>query len=330
MTAQSPKVVVITPVKNEAWILDRFLATTSQFADHIIIADQNSSDGSQEIYKRYPKVILIRNESTEFNEAERQTLLLNTARQLVPEPRILLALDADEILSANVLTSLAWKTALNATPGTVLCFEKLDLYGNTYKCVRSDIQGTFGYVDDGAEHIPKIIHSIRVPEPDYAKRLYLNEIKILHYTYTRLNAQTAKHRLYSVIENTLERSNVFARRLRYFSADRYLQQQKLEDSYPEWFQDWEVLGIDMHTIVAQKYYSYDFEVLRYFQKYGVNHFYSENIWDFNWEACRLYAQSIDCEGIPATPIKSPAKFQQQMLSQLTNLYNHARTLYKSP
>ncbi|WP_260675883.1 MULTISPECIES: hypothetical protein [Nostocales] len=33
------KIVVMTPVKNEAWIVDRFLSVTSQFADYIIIAE---------------------------------------------------------------------------------------------------------------------------------------------------------------------------------------------------------------------------------------------------------------------------------------------------
>lgn len=328
MTDQLPKIVVITPVKNEAWILDRFLSTASHFADHIIIADQDSTDGSQEICKRYPKVILIRNNSQEFNEAGRQTLLLNTARELIPDHKILLALDADEIISANSFLSLAWQTMLKAKPGTVLCFEKLDFYGNTRKCIRSDIQGVFGYVDDGAEHKPRIIHSVRVPEPDYAPRLYLNDVKILHYAYTRLNAQAAKHRMYSVIENTLGKSNVYARRLRYISPEQYCHQHKLQDSDPSWFQYWEELGIDMHSIAAQKYYSYDFEVLRYFQQYGDRRFHGENIWDTDWEACRRHAQSIGIQTIPNQPIRPPAKPQRLLTERLTKLYELARTLLK--
>jgi len=40
------RIVVVTPVRNEAWILERFLSVTSRFADHIIIADQ-ALDGRQ-------------------------------------------------------------------------------------------------------------------------------------------------------------------------------------------------------------------------------------------------------------------------------------------
>jgi len=42
MTNQ-PLLICMTPVRNEAWILHAFLKATSLWADHIIIADQNSN-----------------------------------------------------------------------------------------------------------------------------------------------------------------------------------------------------------------------------------------------------------------------------------------------
>src|SRR4051812_20136261 len=116
MANQIPKIVVITPVKNEAWILNRFLQVTSQFADRIIIADQNSTDESVSICQRYLKVTLVRNEFDEYDEASRQRLLIQMARELVPEPKILLALDADEILAANATTTSGWQDMLKAAP----------------------------------------------------------------------------------------------------------------------------------------------------------------------------------------------------------------------
>src|SRR5262249_47213302 len=53
----SPRpVVVLTPVRNEAWILARFLAVTARFADLILVADQGSTDGSAELCRACPKV----------------------------------------------------------------------------------------------------------------------------------------------------------------------------------------------------------------------------------------------------------------------------------
>ena len=44
-----PTMIVITPVRNEAWVLDAFLTCTSSWADYIILADQHSDDGTREI-----------------------------------------------------------------------------------------------------------------------------------------------------------------------------------------------------------------------------------------------------------------------------------------
>ena len=61
-------IICLTPVRNEAWILDKFLQCTSLWADYIILADQMSTDGSREIALKYPKVILVDNNSATFNE----------------------------------------------------------------------------------------------------------------------------------------------------------------------------------------------------------------------------------------------------------------------
>ena len=53
----TPIHIVMTPVRNEAWVLRAFLETTSLWADYIIIADQMSTDDSREMAKEYPKVM---------------------------------------------------------------------------------------------------------------------------------------------------------------------------------------------------------------------------------------------------------------------------------
>jgi glycosyltransferase involved in cell wall biosynthesis len=327
MNNQAPKIVVITPVKNEAWILDRFLSVTSQFADYIIIADQNSTDGSQAICKKYPKVILIENKSEKFNEAERQLLLIKTARDLISEQKILLALDADEILAANATKTQSWQAMLRAKPGTVLYFEKPDLFVTTHQCVRSGILTPLGYVDDGAEHQPQSIHSVRIPTPEYAQKLHIHDVKVLHYGLTRLDAHASKIRKYSVVENVLGVGNAIGRRSeRYTSKQDYLQIGKVETAPDEWFLGWEEKGIDMHTILKQKYYTYDFEVLYYFHQYGLKRFWMEDIWKFDWEACRQYAKSQGMTNIPDDKIPMQSKFLQLAANMMTKLYRYTKSL----
>ena len=64
-----PQIVVLTQVRNDAWVLRAFLEATSLWADYIIIVDRMSTDGSREIAQDYPKVILIDDHRKEMETA---------------------------------------------------------------------------------------------------------------------------------------------------------------------------------------------------------------------------------------------------------------------
>ena len=321
------RIVVVTPVRNEAWILERFLSVTSRFADHIIIADQRSTDDSRAICGRHPKVRVIDNPTDEFNERERQLLLLRHARALVPAPRVILALDADEILAANALETPSWRAMLDARPGTIVCFERVDLYETPDQCMRHDRLTPLGYVDDDVEHAPRDMHSVRVPIPDYARRLLLDDIAVLHYSALRPTALAAKLRWYSVIENVRGTCPwVFKRRLRYAMHVDFTGAGRLERCPAEWFRGWEDAGIDMRTVVQEQYHWYDFEVLRQFSQHGTQKFWLDDIWDFDWEACRLHAKSRNISGVPDAPVSAPPRALVLAMRVLSRLHRIQRRL----
>ena len=302
-----PKIIVLTPVKNEAWILDRFLQVSSLFADHIIIADQKSTDGSENIYLKYSKVIVVKNDNNSFNESERQLILINQAREKFGINNILLALDADEILAANALKTKDWNKMLSAKPGTILYFEKPTLYKDISTVIRYNGEGwPLGYVDDGAPHTPTAIHSTRVPTPDYACKLHLNEIKFLHYNLLRLDAQASKYRMYTMLENIKKTTTLRLRRRAYSSKIDFTNEGDIHEKINlDWLQNWRQLGIDMETIKRTKYYWYDYEVLKLFNNYGTYRFAFEDIWEFDWEAFRLKAIEEGYIFIPNSPITRP-------------------------
>ena len=94
--------IVMTPTRNEAWVIRAFLECNGLWADYIIIADQMSTDGTREIIAEYQErwntvlttpstvhrtqytvhnmhqcqLIMIDNTNPEFNEAERQSMLV--------------------------------------------------------------------------------------------------------------------------------------------------------------------------------------------------------------------------------------------------------------
>jgi hypothetical protein len=128
-----PLLIVLTPVRNEAWILPAFLKATSLWADYIIIADQMSTDGSRDIYTQYEKVILVDNPRTEMHQARTRQLLFDAAKKIEGD-KILFTLDADEFLSGDFVNTKGWQTIMNSEPGDVFCFRWMNLLPgmNTY------------------------------------------------------------------------------------------------------------------------------------------------------------------------------------------------------
>ena len=276
-----PAIICLTPVKNEAWILDRFLQCASLWADYIIIADQGSTDSSREIALRYPKVVLIDNASEDFSEVERQRVLLGEARR-INAPRILISLDADEILTANVLYSVEWSKLHQALPGTVFKFQLINIRPNLKEYWSPDTSFPWGFVDDGADHLGLPIHSYRLPISQATRQVCLREVKVLHYQYTDWDRMKSKHRWYQCWEHVMYPKKSPVDLYRQYHHMDAVKSKDLKDLPELWYKGYARLGIDMKNILKEKQYWWDREVLELFQKYGREKFAQESIWDVDW------------------------------------------------
>lgn len=257
---ENTKVVCLTPTKNEAWIIDKFLSAASLWADHIIVADQMSNDGTQEIVKRHKKAILIENRSTEFNESERQKLLIESARK-IPGKKLLIALDADEFLSANFETAQEWEDIKGADTGTVFLF-KWPFIKSTFKqyWAGSESKMAFAYMDDGANHIGKQIHSTRVPFPKNVKITKVNDIVIMHYQFTDWKRMKSKHRWYQCYERFNFPLKSAVKIFRMYNHMYQIKESDFSTIPNEWFANYLKEGIDVDRVnISEKYY-WDYEV----------------------------------------------------------------------
>jgi glycosyltransferase involved in cell wall biosynthesis len=314
----TPKLVILTPVKNEAWILERFLAVATRCADLVIVLDQNSSDDSVQICRRFEHVHVVANPGREYDERLRQQLLIEEARRLVPGPRVLLALDADELVAANAIKTADWRAMLEARPGTVVFFEKPDLYESVSRCIRYATPWPLAYCDDGVPHDGRLVHSIRIPMPEHAKRLVLEQAKIVHYGLARPGAQRAKTRFYSVVENTRRtQRSVLLRRWAYAADRNYGGGGVVTIPDEEWFVGWEAQAIAVRSIADTEYHWQDFEVLRFFQRYGTRRYWLDDIWDFDWEACRFEGLKRGERGLPQARVKYPPRSLQWACRRLS-------------
>jgi hypothetical protein len=309
---RAPTVIALTPVRDEAWALPRFLASTALWADHIVIADQRSDDDSRAIAARHPKVTLVDNPGERYSEVERQRVLIDAARRF-PAPRLLVALDADEILSANVLTSREWQAALLAPPGTAIELAKVELFGSVdhYIIQSAEHLGMtfpFAYVDDGRPHESSVLHACRVPQPRGERsRLRVKDVVVLHYQLLNTARQASKDRWYRCFErvHTPAKRVVEIERLYNWLA-RLDPARQLSPSRPEWTAAYRRAGIDVAGIDDPRaVFWWDWDILRLFARHGVAPFRHLDIWDFDWEALRRDGIARGLPDLPAQPIRAP-------------------------
>lgn len=186
---EKPQIIVVTPVRNEAWVLDAFLTCTSSWADHIIIADHHSTDGSREIAKKYPKVTLIDNPTDEWYENECRAKLLEEACR-IPGEKIIFGLDADEFLSERFAKTKGWDRIMSSKPNTIFCFRWRSVYDDMYHiCDESGYMEWAAHygedIDVVAEYRKRehnAVHCSRVPclEEERADYVMIDDIRFVH------------------------------------------------------------------------------------------------------------------------------------------------------
>ena len=282
MSKSIPSVICLTPVKNEAWIIERFLKCTSLWADHIIIADQCSDDRTVEIARKFQKVTLISNENQDLDEVQRQHLLIDAARKF-PEPRILIALDADEFLTPNFMDSPEWKTVLSSPKGTVIQFLWANIKPDMSSYWTPPLDQPFGFHDDGSTHRGKTIHSSRIPVPEMAPVLRLRDIKVMHYQYTDWERMKSKHRWYQCWERIHDPLRSAVDIYRQYHHMDVVPEALLQPLPTEWLRGYEAHGIDMTSVYRDRPYWWDKEVLAILRQYGARLFAREDIWSIDWQ-----------------------------------------------
>jgi len=202
MSYNRPKLIVITPVRNEAWVLEAFLTCTSSWADYIIIADQHSTDGSREIAARFPKVMLINNPCEEWVEYECRARLLEEAAKIKGD-KILFGIDADEFLSEGFDKTEGWKRIIESEPNEIFYFNWLNLYNNfhTVKTIECRSEWVAHFADDvdfvaEYRHTEKnAVHASRVPclPGSNCKYTFISDIQFVHVA--KLNHQRTQNKV---------------------------------------------------------------------------------------------------------------------------------------
>jgi len=278
-----PTIICVTPIKNEAWILRRFLRCASLFADHIVVADQQSADDSRSIAQQFSKVHLIDNPGAAYHEGDRQKLLIDAARKLPPiagnSGRLILALDADEMLSSNFTTSPEWQTVLAAPAGAIITANWANLAPDFRSAwLSTSFDQVIGYMDDGRPHDGKALHNFRLPAPPDSPRLALNDIRLLHYQYTDWQRMKSKHRWYQCFEIIKSPDKSAVDIFRQYHHMYAIDEKTRCPIDPAWFKAYVDMGIDMTSTIKHAWYYWDEQVAEWLVTHGTQKFAKLDIW----------------------------------------------------
>ncbi|GHV44252.1 hypothetical protein FACS1894180_5380 [Bacteroidia bacterium] len=278
-----PLLICLTPVRNEAWVLDAFLTATSLWADHIIIADQNSTDSSREIYKKYPKVQVIENNLPKMQMSHTRQLLFDEANK-INGSKIVFTLDADEVFADNFMETAGWKSILNSQKNDVFEFKWVNLYGSFVKSLPTTNKNADGdWVCNYGEKIEgdypdNYIHEPRLKYPESANWLVISDLKIIHFARLFTERQKNKENFYqiSTVVNEPKKSAVSLFRHYYYKAITVNVDARIYDYYRS-------NGIDFEKLIKKDIGEYYLRsIIEMFDEKGTKYFQKLDIWDKTW------------------------------------------------
>lgn len=254
------KVIVITPVKNEDWILRPFLNACSEFADHIVIGDHFSTDSSARIAAEFTKVDLIQATSATFSERDRRNQLLAEARKF-GDGNLIISLDADEFFSEDIMGSHFIEQLKDHKPGTHFKFPFFNLASDKASGWVT-ITDSIAFIDDGSRHENSdFIHFPRLPKAPFATEIYFPDISVLHLQYVDNARMESKHSWYKLWEriNFPQKSAIeIFRRYNHMYAVKHSTILRAESN---WLDNLQRVGIDLHKISKPRSnYWWDIEV----------------------------------------------------------------------
>ena len=309
----------LTPTRNEAWIAKRFLGAAKTWASHIVVVDQLSSDGTLQILSSTPGVDVLINESPDYDESYRQKLLINRARTIAGK-RVLIALDADEALSANCQNSKEWEKICRAEPGTVLRFRWVNVLPGFKKAWIPPNLIACGFVDDGAEHDGNRIHSRRLPWPSGAPVIDLEEIVVLHFQYVAWDRVVSKQGWYQAWErlNHPGRSALDIFR-QYHHMEGSWSPEEVHPVKPEWIERYSGNGIDFQSLVSEPVTWWDKDVLQLLLTHGTKYFRRIAIWNKDWNAL------ADQLGVIGADLADPRSISEKTAHRLLRATQKHRT-----
>lgn len=274
------KTIVLIPVKNEDWILGSTLKNIAPFVDHVIIADQNSTDETVRICQEFANVIVVKNELKGHSNQVRW-LLLDEARKIA-DNSLIICIDADEIISPDAIVEM--KKAIEtkqAIPGDVFRFRWIQLWKSNVQYMNDgawrDSYKNIAFIDNkGINEYKKDFvindHTSRVPDTNIGKEILVS-YPLLHFQFVPWQRNQLKQAWYRCSELINGARN--AKRINNtYRVTMLLGDFKIHDVESRWINNLE-LPDNLDNVTKSWHLN---EIIGFFDKYGIEFFEDLQIW----------------------------------------------------
>ncbi len=194
-----------------------------------------------------------------------------------------MALDADEALSADTISSPSWTAALQAPPGTALRFRWANLLPGCERAWIPPEPIVFGFVDDGREHDGAAIHTPRLPATEEQQSIVFEKNFVLHYQYAAWSRMKSKQRWYQCWERLHHPNKRPIQLYRQYHQMDAIPPEEVHVADPAWFARYERADLNMTNVTEEAWYKWDQEVLDWLIEYGPEHFARLDVWERDFE-----------------------------------------------
>ena len=204
------KVIALLPVRNEAWVLAHTLDSLSRFCDVVIVSDQGSTDGSQEICARFSKVVLLDETRGADRLPQRARWRLLDAARGYDGHNLLWCTDADELVPPDLArTFLAAHAAHLVAPRAIACrdyhlWRGISRYRNDWSQYGPQWK-VMAFADDRRVDYPRQpdirpLHEPRTPVDDDPQVLKAEGLPMLHLQFSLWRRNQMKQAWYRCVE----------------------------------------------------------------------------------------------------------------------------------
>lgn len=302
------KVICLTPVLNEEWIIEKFLSAASIWADLIILSDNGSTDNTVNIASKFPKVKIIDNSKMkDYNEREMRKPLYDEARKITGK-KLLVSLDADEFFTPN-FDDIEWETIKKATVGTRFIFNWINIQPNlTSYFILND--KPLAIMDDDSPYDVGILHQFPIPMNKNKPYIKLNNVKVLHYQYInweRLELKQMWYRMYEKVINPKKNSIAIWRQIHY-RKNRPIDNMEVYPLPSDWINGYNKYGIELTSYKIINNNPWNKKIISYIKEFGWKRFKRVDV-DIN------YIRSIDENGE-----LSSIKFKESIIDKVLCIY----------